>query len=152
MNFSFFRKKQRIEGEEIDLVVDHEVKPSAFNDFVPSVVYDITLHGMTERIGTCDLRLGMNDRLYYAGNIGYRIYPEWRGHGYAYQACLILFDQAKNVYGIDRLIITCSPGNVPSKKTLEKLGGRYVETVDVPPDHWLCERGETVKDIYEYRL
>ena len=152
MNIWPFHKKTRLEGEQIDLVIDHQVKASAFNDYVPSVIYDICLHGTSQKIGTCDLRIGMNERLYFAGNIGYRIYPEWRGNSYAYQACLILFEQAKNEYGMDRLLITCSPDNIPSKKTLEKLGGRHLDTVDVPPSHWLYERGETVKDIFEYRL
>lgn len=33
--------------------------------------------------GTCDLRIGYNDNLYYGGHIGYRVFPEYRGNHYA---------------------------------------------------------------------
>ena len=94
----------------------------------------------------------MNDMLYYAGNIGYHVYERYRGNGYAYKACLELFKIAKNVYHMDKLIITCSPDNIASKKTLIKLGGQLLETCDVPKDHWLYLRGETVKEIYLFKL
>ena len=90
--------------------------------------------------------------LYYAGNIGYHVYERYRGNGYAYKACLELFKIAKNVYHMDKLIITCSPDNIASKKTLIKLGGQLLETCDVPSDHWLYLRGETVKEIYLFKL
>ena len=50
------------------------------------------------------------------------------------------------------LIITCSPDNIPSRRTLEKLGGTLLETANVPEDHWLYQRGEKVKNIYRYDL
>ena len=53
---------------------------------------------------------------------------------------------------MDKLIITCSPDNIASKKTLIKLGGQLLETCDVPSDHWLYLRGETVKEIYLFKL
>ncbi len=152
MGIGLFHKKIRIEGESIDLLQDRKIKGSVFNDFVPSVLYRICLHGTDTEVGNCDLRLGMNEELYYAGNIGYRIYPQWRGNGYAYRAALLLLKEARDTYGMDRLIITCSPDNIPSRKTLEKLNGTLLETTDVPASHWLYARGETVKNIYEFRL
>jgi predicted acetyltransferase len=94
----------------------------------------------------------MDEELYYAGNIGYRINTPWRGHSYAYDASLLMMQQARDVYHMDSLLITCSPDNPASKRTLQKLSGTLLETVDVPAWHWLYKRGETVKEIYRYQL
>lgn len=140
------------EGETVDLRQEFTRSANAFNNYVPSVIYGIYRHGSDVKIGECDLRLGMNEELYYAGQIGYRIYENYRGHGYAYDACLILFAIARDEYGMSDLLLTCSPDNIASRKTLEKLGGTLKENVDVPSWHWLYKRGETNKNIYIYSL
>ena len=94
MNLLFFKPKERIPGERIDLVVIRKVKGNAENHFIPSVLYHIVLHDTNEVIGNCDLRIGMDEELYYAGNIGYRIHAPWRGHSYAYDASLLMMQQA----------------------------------------------------------
>lgn len=147
----FFPKRKRIVGPVVDLVEEQVIKPDENNQYVPSYMYGIYLHDSLQRVGYCDLRAGSNDELYYAGNIGYRINPHYRGHHYAYEACLILFDIAEEK-GMEEVIITCSPENTASRRTLEKLGGTFLETTDVPNDHWLYMRGETVKRIYKYKL
>ena len=47
---------------------------------------------------------------------------------------------------------TVFAANIASKKTLQKLGGQLLETVEVPAGHWLYQRGETVKNIYRFLL
>ena len=143
----WFQRKERIQGPVVDLVEEQIIEPDADNQYVPSYMYGIYLHHSFLRVGNCDLRVGENDELYYAGNIGYRINPHHRGHHYAYEACRLLLGIAKDM-GMNRLIITCSPDNDASRKTIEKLGGVLIETTDVPPRHWLYQRGETVKNIY----
>ncbi len=145
------KKEERICGDAVDLVHEKDVSATRFNNFVPSKYYGIFVHGTDIRAGYCDLRLGMNEELYYAGNIGYHIEAERRGHGYAYAACMMLFDIARKE-GMEELIITCSPDNTPSRKTLERLNGTFMETTDVPPWHWLYKRGEKVKNIYRWKL
>ena len=151
--FSIFRedKKRRIRGSVVDLVEEQVYEADRSNQYVPSYFYGIYVHDSQKRAGYCDLRVGYNRELYFAGNIGYHVNPPYRGHHYAYEACRLLFDVAREK-GMDTLIITCSPDNAASLKTLEKLGGEYLETVDVPPDHWLYQRGEPVKRIYRYDL
>ena len=146
----WLRRSRTLPDDPVTLVEEQDIPADSRNSYVPSVLYGIELHG--QRIGDCDLRLGMNEELYYAGNIGYNIQKEYRGHGYAYEACRILFRLARTKYHMEELIITCSPDNLASKKTLEKLGGQLLETVEVPADHWLYQRGETVKDIYRFLL
>ena len=123
---------------------------SCNNDFVNTYYYNIILNHRV--VGICDLRVGMNEELYYAGNIGYHIYERYRGNGYAYLACLELFKIAKEKFKMASLIITCSPENIGSRKTIEKLDGILLETVDVPSSHWLYERGEKIKNIYRFYL
>ncbi len=144
--------KKKINGEVVDLAVSYYMDGSEANDYIPSIYYDIYLHGTRVKVGRCDLRVGMNLELYYAGNIGYHIYEEYRGNGYAYHACLILFKIAKHDYAMDELIITCSPDNIPSFKTCIKLKGKLLETVSVPITHWLYRRNETEKHIFKYNL
>ena len=144
MDLSFFNRRKLI------LSAFNEEEPNKNNDY--SHVIDFNMVVGFRIVGYCDLRIGMNDMLYYAGNIGYHVYERYRDNGYAYKACLELFKIAKNVYHMDKLIITCSPDNIASKKTLIKLGGQLLETCDVPSDHWLYLRGETVKEIYLFKL
>ena len=150
--FNLFKKKKVISDGVIELIETEEISGSKENGYVPSIYYAIKLCGSNELVGHCDLRIGMSEEYYYAGNIGYNIKLSARGHNYAYKACLLLFKIAKEKYMLDSLIITCSPDNLASLKTCEKLGGTLLETVDVPSTHWLYARGETVKNIYEYKL
>lgn len=147
----FFPKEKRIIGEAVDLAEEQVWEADSSNDYVPSFFYGIYVHNGRQRIGYCDLRVGYNLELYFAGNIGYHIYSPFRGNHYAYEACRMLAEIAKEK-GMDRLIITCSPDNEASRKTIERLGAEYLETVPVPSDHWLYRRGETIKRVYRYDL
>ncbi|MCH4020635.1 MAG: GNAT family N-acetyltransferase [Erysipelotrichaceae bacterium] len=149
--FSFFQPRQKISGHIVDLIQEEHHLPGHGSTY-ESYDFGIYFHHTAIRIGQCDLRIGMNRELYYAGNIGYRIYAQYRGHGYAYDACQLLLVLARDRFHMQKVIITCSPENIASRMTLEKLGGTKVETVPVPHDHWLCQRGETVKIIYLYPL
>lgn len=152
--FTFLKNKKsetRYSGKNVDLVYRCTYEPEDTACLARCIEYRIVLHGTTVQIGYCDLRLGMNDILYYAGNIGYRIYSPYRGHHYAKEAAEILLDVAFHVYDMNRVIITCSPDNIASVRTLEQISGyQLLEIVNVPEDHWLYKRGETVKNIYLY--
>lgn len=112
--------------------------------------YSIYLKSKKRKIGYCDLRLGHNDELYYYGNIGYRINEKYRGNNYAYKACLLLLVIAKEM-NMDYLIITCSPENIASDKTIKKLNADYIATVELPQWHPLYA-SERIKKIYRIDL
>lgn len=150
MKFSFFHHKDI--KEEIVLRYEYSEDASESTSWVKDIHYSMCKKGSLQKVGECDLRLGMNDEIYYAGQVGYRVYLPFRGHGYAYDACKLLFEIAKNEYHMNDLIITCSPENIASHKTLEKLKGTLIEKIDVPESHWLYLRGETVKCIYRFVL
>lgn len=141
-------KKQLYESDSVDLRIREVIPVSFFNRSPKSIVYSIYRHGDYECIGECDLRFGMDEELYYAGNIGYRIYDGFRGHHYAYYACQLLLQIAKEEYCFRNVIITCSPDNIASDKTIQSLRAQLLQTVNVPKNHWLYRRGEKVKNIY----
>lgn len=118
--------------------------------WLPAYYFDICLLNGTP-IGTCDLRVGHNDKTYIGGNIGYSVDEEYRGNHYAAKACRLLFKQARK-HSLDYLIITCDPENVASYKTCEYADGKYVETTDIPEDNEMYAEGKRKVKIYRFDI
>ena len=105
-----------------------------------------------EEVGKIVLREGPIEQRYYDGHIGYSVEPQYRGHNYAYQAVIKLKKIAKKL-GFEQLVITCSPDNIASKKTIKKLNAKYLETKTIPPEYQKDFRDdERVKEIYIIEL
>jgi predicted acetyltransferase len=83
----------------------------------------------------------------YAGHVGYGVKPEHRGHGYAAEACRLIRPIAKAA-GLGALKIGCNPDNWASIRTIERAGGVYVGTVELPPGNRYYDRGERLKRMY----
>lgn len=151
---SFLRKNKNsvISGEIVDLKYFDETNEKTAYDGIPTIYYDIVLHNTDTKIGEIDLRLKMNDYMYYYGHIGYDIIKRYRGNNYSYYACKLLFKVAKEKYGLNELYITCNPDNIASYKTLKKLGGELVEVAQVPPNHVLYRTGDKMKCIFKYKI
>lgn len=103
-----------------------EVKDHLPKGFDPYVIYSMIVDH--EEVGRIVLREGNDQERYFDGHIGYSVYEEFQGHGYAYQACLLLKEKINK----DHLLITCDPHNIASIKTIEKLGCIYIETAVIP--------------------
>jgi tagatose 1,6-diphosphate aldolase len=102
--------------------------------------------------GSIGLRIGESEDLrMYLGNMGYNVYPAARGHHYAERACRLLLPLARK-HGMRQLWITCNPENEASKRTCERLGAVYVDTVPLPTTHLLHQRGERQKCRYRIDL
>ncbi|MBR5341214.1 MAG: GNAT family N-acetyltransferase [Erysipelotrichaceae bacterium] len=149
--FDLFKKKA-YEGDIVDLKERYRVSEATAYDGVPTVYYDILKHDDKEKVGSIDLRFTIEGDMYYYGHVGYNVLRRFRGHGYAYEACKVLFRIARKEFGMEELIITCSPENIASYKTLVKLGGEMIEQVDVPPNHRLYMLGEKTKCIFRYKI
>lgn len=139
-----------LENDEIKLVLEKTVDGDAQKDWVPAYHFAIN-NRQGIKMGTCDLRIGHNDKLYYGGNIGYRVKEEYRGHHYAGKACLLLFELAKK-HDLGYLIITCNPDNVASRKTCEYAGGELLEIVELPMDNDMRANGESEECIFRFEL
>ena len=49
--------------------------------YLPAYLFEMVANG--QPVGRCTLRVGYNDLVEYAGNIGYEVEEEHRGHHYA---------------------------------------------------------------------
>lgn len=144
-------KTNTIEGDIVNLKENYRVDEFSSYDGVPTIYYDI-YDKENSKIGKIDLRLTIDGDMYYYGHVGYNIRKEYRGHNYAYHACKLLFEIARDEFKMNELIITCSPENIASYKTLVKLGGEIIDLVDVPEEHTLYKYGETKKYIFKYKI
>lgn len=137
-------------GQIINIREKYRVDKKHAYDGVPTVYYDILFNN--SKVGTIDLRLTADGMNYYYGHIGYDILEKYRGHHYALEACKEVFKIAKDEFNLEELIITCSPDNIASYKTLTELNGELIELVDVPKGHPLYTQGEKQKNIFKYKL
>jgi hypothetical protein len=87
----------------------------------------------------------------YLGHIGYHVFPPARGRHLAERACRLVLPLAAR-HGMRTLWITCNPENGPSRRTIERLGASYVNTVDLPSTHILYKRGERQKRRYRLEV
>ncbi len=139
-----------LQNDEINLVLERTADGNEEKGWVPAYHFAICNQDGI-KMGVCDLRIGHNDKLYYGGNIGYRVDEKYRGHHYAGKACLLLFELAK-MHQLEYVIITCNPDNYASRKTCEYAGGELLETVELPADNDMREDGETEKGIFKFIL
>ena len=139
-----------LKNSEIMLRLDRTSDAQPEKRWLPAYYFSICLPDGT-KIGTCDLRIGHNDKTYIGGNIGYAIDAPHRGHRYAAKACGLLFRQAKK-HGMDHVIITCVPENGASAATCKLAGGRYLETVPIPEDNEMFAEGKRQVMIWRFDL
>jgi len=145
---------KKINGKNIDLVFKketHGAEGVPKEMWVPVHHYDIVLHGTDTVVGEINARFGHNEFLYYGGNVGYTVNDEYRGKGFAVEA-LQLLKQVFLQKGMDKIYITQNLENIASKRVCEKVGARFIETVELPPDNDMrIKRGETHKNIWELK-
>lgn len=146
----FFLNTAFLRNDEIKLVLEETVEANEAKQWVPSYKFAIcNLSG--EKMGVCDLRIGHNDRLYYGGNIGYRIEEPYRGHHYAGKACLLLFELARK-HNLRYVLITCDPNNTASAKTCKYVGGKLLEIAKIPEWHNMRDEGKTEVCVFRIDL
>ncbi|MBE6999854.1 MAG: GNAT family N-acetyltransferase [Ruminococcaceae bacterium] len=114
--------------------------------------YHFEIHQMDgTKVGFCDLRVGHNEKSYYGGNIGYTVFPPFRGHRYGAKACMLLISLAKQ-HGMEQVIITCDPDNTASARTCEIAGGELLESIDLPKESDMYAAGKRKVLVYRISL
>jgi len=144
----FFDGFNIIRGDEITLKLA-EKYPGDEDGVLPFYYYDIFESSTGDFAGKISLRIGDNRHSYYNGHIGYEIEPEKRGRGYAGKACRLVLPVAR-AHGMTRLYLTCKESNAASRKTIEKLGGIYIETAKIPEWCFFYKKG--IEDYRIYKL
>ena len=145
----FFDTKD-LRDDEIYLDLKKTKQANPEKNYVPAYDFDICLLDSTI-VGNCSLRVGHNRNIYYAGNIGYGVLEEYRGNKYSLKASKLLFKLAKK-HDLEYLYITCKPDNLPSDTICRLLGGKLIETTDVPKDLEMYEEGVHRVNIYKYDI
>jgi predicted acetyltransferase len=135
---------------EIEVVVkDREIPPDNKRGYVPAYEFTVRLPVIHTPVGRINLRIGNTEHVIkYGGHIGYGIEEKYRDHHYAVKACRLIKQVALD-HGLDTLWITCNPDNYPSRRTLEILGCKLVEIIDLPEDLDMYKRGE--RQVCRYR-
>jgi tagatose 1,6-diphosphate aldolase len=116
--------------------------------FVPGYHFRILLDDATE-VGHINFRVGDTDHVRIcAGHIGFEILEPFRGHAYAFQACRAIARFVRTRYAA--VIITCDPDNHASRRTIERLGARFVDEAAVPRHDPHFKRGSHIKRRYQW--
>lgn len=138
--------------EEADLGLSLVTRQSAAESIwgVPAYIFYMRHLPTRQKVGRITLRAADSEWvLRYTGHIGYAVDEPFRGRGYAERSCRILLPFVKR-HGWREVWITCAPDNPASRRTLERLGAEWVETVDVPADYPLA--AGVVRQKCRYRL
>ena len=91
-------------------------------------------------VGMIQVRHYFNEYLEkYAGHIGYSVRPCERRKGYAKEMLRLALPYCKGL-GLDRVLISCEPGNEGSRRTILSNGGVYESTVHEPSEDIDLER------------
>ncbi len=130
-----------LKNQEIYLKLYKTANENKEKGYVPAYYFKIIKCDNHIEVGECDLRIGQNDNTKYGGNIGYEVFESYRGNHYASKACKLLFLLAKK-HGMDKVIITCSPENIASRKTCEYSGAELIGTIDIPSWHDMFKSGK----------
>ncbi len=133
-NYQFI-KPGEMRDADLELILRETSPYIPEKGFVPAYNFSMVNITSKEIMGNIDLRVGLTEKLkVYGGHIGYEVYEPYRGHRYAGRSCRLLFPFLRKL-GINPVVITCDPGNLPSKKTIESLGAVLLATnqVEVEP-------------------
>lgn len=114
--------------------------------FVPAYHFRI-LNGEGAEVGHIHFRVGDTEHVRIsAGHIGFEIRPDFRGRGYAGEACRALAPFVRSLRA--SVWITCDPDNKASARTIERLGATFVDEVAVPAHDPHFQRGSRRKRRY----
>jgi len=116
--------------------------------FVPSYHFRI-INAEGSDVGHINFRVGDTEHvLVCAGHIGFEVLKEFRGRGYALEACRALAPFVRSLY--QAVTITANPDNHASIRTIERLGAIFFDEVTVPPHDPGFQRGSQRKKRFKW--
>ncbi len=143
----FFRRRPDFSDDAIDLVLAHQGRWDEELGIEEEYTFNIRPKGTRTNAGYISFRVGESPGLYYLGHIGYRVDMPFRGRGYAARAVHLLKPLMQRE-GFHSVVITTDEGNLPSRKTCEKLNCVLENIVPVPPEFRDMCMGSTSKCRY----
>ena len=136
---------------QLDLVLEKTVPAELEHFLAPTYYFEIKRSGIPYVIGKIEIRVAHNELTFYAGNIGYEIYPPYRGNHYAGKACEII-KRVAQIHGMNYLHISCLPTNIASNKTCENLGANFLGSYLIPFHNELYLYGIREMNVYEWPI
>lgn len=117
-------------------------------DFVPAYHFRILISDGSD-VGYINFRVGNTEHVRIcAGHIGFEIDEQFRGNGYALQACHAIAPLVRSISGM--VTITCDPENIASMRSIERLGATFTDEVPVPAHDPHYTRGSRFKRRYRW--
>ena len=144
--FEFINPGKLID-DDLELFLVKKTQADPIKKYSPSYEFEMRHTKTSECMGCIRLRIASARILQYPGHIGYEVNEEYRGHRYAARSCYLLRPLALD-HGLKALWLTVDPKNIPSRKTCEIIGAQYVETVCIPRNHEMYERGARYRCRY----
>src|SRR5262245_41043122 len=138
---------------ELSLVLVDKVPADPVKQWVPWYAFEMRVESEpVTRAGHVNFRPGNTPALQLInGHFGYSVERRFRGHHYAERSVRLLFPLARQ-HGFESVIITANPENLASRRTIERLGGVFLEIVAVTPDQPSYARGDRFKCRYRVDL
>lgn len=139
----------QLQDRELLLLLDQYLSADPNREWVPVYHFSIFHKDSRAVMGSINLRIGNTNRLlWYRGQIGYSVKPDFRGHHYAARSIRLLVPFAAK-HRLNPLWIICVPDNLASRRTCELAGAKLVEIVEIPPDQEMYQHGIRQKCRYK---
>lgn len=124
--------------EWLHVLAEMENADNCAQGSVPSNTYLGVRSSDCRVIGIIDLRHHINHPILglWGGHMGYSVRPSERNKGYAKELLRLNLRNCK-ARGLDKVMVTCSRGNIASKKVIVSNGGVFEKEV--------CVDGEWIK-------
>ncbi|MBE6684984.1 MAG: GNAT family N-acetyltransferase [Ruminococcaceae bacterium] len=121
--------------EYLKLCKEYESTKEVSAHLVPATQFLFIRKSDNRLVGMLQVRHCFNDYLEkYAGHIGYSVRPSERRKGYAKEMLKMALPFCREL-GLNKVLITCTDGNIGSEKTILANGGVYESTVHEPNDN-----------------
>lgn len=123
----YLPKENDTPSDFIERLLKREVEPES--PFVPETIFWSVFEGNV--VGRISLRHRLEGNLHkIGGHIGYEVGPRWRKRGFATEMLrqVLLMSKATE---IGRVLLTCSPNNEASNKTIQRNDGVFDKKVFV---------------------
>lgn len=122
-------KKFQLIDRELELVFNGEREVSEPDVGIKAYYFKMQNAFTGEEMGFINIKKGMSENIKkYRGNIGFEVFEKHRGNNYSSRSCKLLVPIIKFL-GFEFVYITCNSSNYSSKKNIEKLGARLLETL-----------------------
>ena len=136
---------------DLELVLTRKIPANPVKRYCPSYHFEMRHLGRKTVLGSIRLRVGSTLTLRYAGHIGYGVHRRYRGHRYAARSCRLLLPLAR-AHGLTAVWLTTDPKNIPTQKSCEIAGAKYVDTVRLPKTNEQYAQGDRYKRRYRVAL